>query len=113
MCEKFSMAKRFVGIEIILGLVNQLGHMLPDLAGLTVLRQLLHKYVAFLWTDEINAEFEKYKSTLCGPLVFPFDPALKAELLTAASKLYGLSWALMQCLCVYPYVSLHQRGNAQ
>ena len=42
-----------------LGLVNQLGHMLPDLAGLTVLmRQLLCKDMAFLWTDEINAEFE-------------------------------------------------------
>ena len=73
--------------------------MLPDLAGLTVLmRQLLRKDVAFLWTDEINAQSEKCKSTLCGPLivVFPFDPSLKTELLTDTSKVYGLGWALTQ-----------------
>ena len=66
--------------------------MLPDLAGLTVLiRQLLCKDVAFLWMDEISAEFKIYKETLCGPFVeFPFDPALKTKLLTDASKLYGL-----------------------
>ena len=52
--------------------------------------------MAFLWTDKINAKFEKCKETLCRQLVvFPFDPALKAELLTDTNKPYGLGWVLV------------------
>ena len=51
--------------------------------------------LAFLWMDEINAEFKKCKEILCEPLVvFLFNPSLKTELLTDTRNLYGLGWVL-------------------
>jgi len=81
-----------------LGLANQLGNFLPDLAHASGnLRQLLKKGVAFNWLPEHQEEFENLKKVLTSSLVVkPFDPQLKTELLTDASRLKGLGFALVQ-----------------
>ena len=62
-----------------LGLANQLGHFVPDLAQMTFhLRGLLCKERAFVWLDEHQQEFEQVKKLLCSPLVLAsFDPLKK------------------------------------
>ncbi len=53
-----------------LGLVNQLGHFLPDLAHMTVdLRQLLKKDIEFLWLQPHQEAFERIRKVLTSPLV--------------------------------------------
>jgi hypothetical protein len=81
-----------------LGLANQLGSFLPDLAHATVnMRTLLKKENAFLWLHHHDEEFAKAKSLLCSSaLVKPFDSRLPTELLTDASRLFGLGYALLQ-----------------
>jgi hypothetical protein len=81
-----------------LGLVNQLGHFLPDLAHLTVdLRQLFKKDVDFMWLQPHQEAFELILQILMSPLVVkPFDKELKTELLTDARRLKGLGYALIQ-----------------
>jgi hypothetical protein len=76
--------------------VNQLGHFLPDLAHLTVdLRLLLKKDVEFMWLQPHQEAFELIGQLLTSPLVVkPFDQKLKTELLTDASRLKGLGYAL-------------------
>jgi hypothetical protein len=75
-----------------------LGHFLPDLAHLTVdLRQLLKKDVDFMWLQPHQEAFELIRQILTSPLVVkPFDKKLKTELLTDASRLKGLGYALIQ-----------------
>jgi hypothetical protein len=79
-------------------LVNQLGHFLSDLAHLTVdLQQLLKKDIEFLWLQPHQEAFELIRHILTSPLVVkPFDQKLKTELLTDASRLKGLGYALIQ-----------------
>ena len=82
-----------------LGLVNQLGVFLPDLAHATLhLRGLLRKNVAFLWLEEQRNAFSALKKLLLSPLVVrPFDiSAGETRLLTDASRLKGLGYALLQ-----------------
>ena len=81
-----------------LGLANQLGHFVPDLSQATVtLRGLLKSDVAWNWLDLHQNEFEKVKKILTSELVLqPFDVEKKTFLLTDASKLFGIGWALMQ-----------------
>jgi phospholipid-translocating ATPase len=81
-----------------LGLVNQLGIFIPDIAHMSALmRTLLKKGVAYTWLECHAAEFEKIKAVLTSPMVVqPFDPALETELLTDASRLYGIGFALIQ-----------------
>ena len=82
-----------------LGLVNQLGHFLPDLAHMTaILRTLLKKNVAFVWLPEHQQEFDEVKSLLTSDMLvyYAFDPALSTELLTDASRLKGVGYALIQ-----------------
>jgi transposase InsO family protein len=81
-----------------LGLANQLGSFLPDLAHNTrLMRQLLKKDVAWLWSPEIQIEFDRVKKLLTSDAVVkPFDRALKTELLTDASRLHGLGFVLLQ-----------------
>ena len=85
-----------------LGLVNQLGFFVPDLAHMTnPLRLLLKKGIAWIWLPEHQAAFEEVKRALLSSLlVQPFDPALKTELLTDASRLKGLGYALIQRDCL-------------
>ena len=81
-----------------LGLVNQLCHFVPDMAHMTVhLRALLKKKNAFVWTQSQQEEFEKLKTVMCSDLVVkPFNPKLKTALLTDASRLHGIGFALIQ-----------------
>ena len=61
-----------------LGLVNQLGVILPDLAHATeTLRSLLKKNVAYLWLTEHQQCFEDIKSLVLSPMVIqPFDQGI-------------------------------------
>lgn len=81
-----------------LGLANQLGNFVPDLAHMSeILRQLLKKNNAYLWLDEHEQAFQEMKRLLTSPaIVKPFKPNLPIELLTDASRLKGLGYALLQ-----------------
>ena len=71
---------------------------MPDYAHLTTqLRGLLKKDVAFQWLPDHEAGFTKIKQCLTSSLIVkPFDPALPTELLTDASRLKGIGYALLQ-----------------
>ena len=81
-----------------LGLVNQLGHFIPDVSHMSrLMRGLLKKEVAFNWLPCHEAEFTAMKKALTSEMVVrPFDPALPTQLLTDASRLYGIGFALIQ-----------------
>ena len=81
-----------------LGLANQLGHFVPDVSQITVLlRGLLKKDVAYTWLPAHQEAFENARVLLTSPmLVQPFNPSLKTKLLTDASRLHGLGFALLQ-----------------
>jgi hypothetical protein len=81
-----------------LGLANQLGHFIPDLAHMTdILRLLLRKDVAFQWLPEHQEAFSTAKMLLTSDMVVKyFDPLLPTEVLTDASRLKGLGYALVQ-----------------
>jgi transposase InsO family protein len=81
-----------------LGLANQLGHFIPDLAqSTTEMRKLLRKDIAFQWLEVHEKEFQRVKNVLTSPVVVkPFDPSLQTDLLTDASCLHGLGFALTQ-----------------
>ena len=95
---KFPVPKSVTDVRSFLGLANQLGAFLPDLAQSTNrLRQLLTKKSAFLWLDEHQETFEKVKEILTSPKVVKFfDPGKSTELITDASKLHGMGFALLQ-----------------
>ena len=60
---------------------------------------LLKKENAFVWLEQHEQEFEAAKALLCSDmLVRPFDSSLPTELLTDASRLHGLGFALIQRL---------------
>jgi len=95
----FPRPKDTTGVRSFLGLAAQLGHFIPDLAHVTdPLRQLLRKGVAFTWLPDHEKSFEETKQILTStPLVtHHFDPAKPAKLLTDASRINGLGFALMQ-----------------
>ena len=96
-----------------LGLANQLAFFLPDLAHCTEsLRQLLKKDVSWIWLPDHEAAFRKTKAVLLSPLVVkPFDPALPTQLLTDASRLKGLGYALVQRLTPSSPMRLIQCGS--
>jgi hypothetical protein len=61
------------------------------------LRQLLKQDVDFMWLQPHQESFELIRQILTSPLVVkPFDTKLKTELLTYASRLKGLGYALIQ-----------------
>ena len=86
------------GVRSFLGLANQLGHFITDLATSTTnIRGLLKKNVAFNWLPEHEREFRAVKTLLTSPLlVHFFDESLPTSLLTDASKLNGMGFALVQ-----------------
>ena len=86
------------GVRSFLGMANQLGHFIPDLTHMTQnIRDLLKKGIAFQWLPEHQKEFETAKRQLASDMVVKyFDPKLPTELLTDASKLQGLGFALVQ-----------------
>ncbi len=80
-----------------LGLANQLGNFLPDLAAGTVqMRGLLRKRTAWVWTPDHEKEFVAVKQLLTSaPVAHYFDPQLESKLLTDASR-SGIGFALIQ-----------------
>jgi hypothetical protein len=81
-----------------LGLANQLGMFHSGLAAATNdLRRLLKKDVAWSWTPEIHNAFLRVKELLSSEAcVRPFQTDRLAELVTDASSIHGLGFALMQ-----------------
>ena len=81
-----------------LGLVNQLGHFIPNLASLSnPLQQLLKKNTSFLWLKEHEDAFSKIKWILTEKISLQhFDPTKHTYLIADESKLHGLGFILMQ-----------------
>jgi hypothetical protein len=81
-----------------LGLANQLGMFHSGLAAATDdLRWLLKKDVAWSWTPEIHNAFLRVKELLSSEAcVRPFQTNRLAELITDASSIHGLGFALLQ-----------------
>ena len=81
-----------------LDLVAQFGAFAPDSACLTShLRHLLQKETPWLWLPEQNLDFENTKKALTSPTMLqPFDPNVKTVVLTDASCLHGIGFALAQ-----------------
>ena len=81
-----------------LGLAQQLTLFQPDLAHMTEpLRQLLKKNTAWVWTPDHQESFDLTKKNLTSPLIVKsYDPELPTALLTDASLLRGLGYALVQ-----------------
>jgi hypothetical protein len=81
-----------------LGLANQLASFVPDLAHVTShLCKLTSSKNAYTWLDDHERDFQLTKSLLSSDMVIkPFDPLATTFLLTDASRLNGLGFALMQ-----------------
>ena len=84
------------GVRSFLGLANQLSGFVPDYAHMSRnLRGLTGKGAAFIWLPEHEEEFSQMKKVLSGSLcVSHFRPDLPAILLTDASRLHGLGFAM-------------------
>ena len=85
-----------------LGLANQLGGFINNMAVLTEpLRGLLKKGVSFTWTADHDKVFFHLRTQLSSPqLVSFFNPSLETVLLSDASNLHGLGYALLQYTCL-------------
>ena len=96
--KNFPVPTNVTDLRSFLGLANQLGFFLPDLAHTVApMRELLQKKSAFLWTETHQKAFEQTISILTSDLVVkPYDPALSTILLTDASRLKGLGYGLCQ-----------------
>ena len=61
------------------------------------MRELLKKNTAFNWLEDHKKEFTRMKNILTGDrVVKPFDPMKHSTLVTDASRLHGIGYALMQ-----------------
>ena len=72
---------------------------MPDLAQASKeLRSLLKKDVEYVWTPEQERSFSLIKKILASSemVVKPFNPQLRTEPITDASRLHGLGFALLQ-----------------
>ena len=96
--KEFPTPENFKDWRSFLGLVNQLAAFVPDLAHMSAgLRPLLKKGNAWVWEKEHEEEFNNIKNLLTSPTIAkPFDNAKETILLTDASRLHGLGYALVQ-----------------
>ncbi|KAG1696506.1 Transposon Ty3-G Gag-Pol polyprotein [Nymphon striatum] len=94
----FKSPKDITELRSFLGLANQIGQFIPDLAHMTsIIRKLLKKNIVYRWLPEHEIEFQNIKNLLTSDmLVKPFDITLPTELLTDASRLHGLWFCLIQ-----------------
>ena len=95
---EFPVPENLSQLRSFLGLANQLGMFVPDITHMsTKMRTLLKKGVAYVWTPDHQAEFVAMKELLCSDMiVHAFDPSLPTTLLTDASRLKGIGYALIQ-----------------
>ena len=93
---EFPRPKDVTGVRPFLGLANQLSGFVPDFAHMTVaLRGLTGKSAAFILLDNHEKEFEKVKRLLTSDMIVThFDPKLPVVVLTVASRLFGLGYAM-------------------
>ena len=82
----FPRSKNLKDTRAFLGLANQLGAFIPDLAHMTSpLRPLIKKGNAWLWLEEHETCFNKVKERLTSKtLVQPFNEAAETFMLTDA-----------------------------
>jgi len=80
------------------GLARQISDYNPDLSqSLTRMYKLLKKETPFIWDQEVDKEFEDAKKRFTQQQeLHPFDPNKRTQLITDASRLFGLGYALMQ-----------------
>ena len=93
---KFPAPRDISGVRSFLGLANQLSGFVPDFAHMTVrLRELTSKKNAFFWGEDHQKEFEQVKDLLTSDMVVThFNPNLPVTVLTDASRLHGLGFAM-------------------
>ena len=78
------------GVRSFLVLASQLSDFVP-----VKLRELTAKKNAFLWLEAHQKEFERVKELLTSEMVVThFDPNIPVTVLTDASRLHGLGYAL-------------------
>jgi hypothetical protein len=96
--KNFPRPKNIKDLRSFMGLVQQLGAFIPDLAHMTSqLRPLMKKNNAWLWLEHHENEFMKIKDLLTSTaMVKPFDVNKHTALLTDASRLHGIGFALLQ-----------------
>ena len=94
---RFPRPTNLTELRSFLGLCNQLGAFLPDLAQLTQdIRALNKKNRAFVWTDVQEKSFRVTKAALTSPMVVKaYDPDLPTILYTDASR-KGIGYCLVQ-----------------
>ena len=94
----FPTPKNLTDVRSFLGLANQLGSFIPDLAHVSKdLRMLLKKDVSWLWLPAHDVAFQKTKEALLQHAVLShFNNDAYVELLTDASRLNGIGYALIQ-----------------
>ena len=95
---QFPKPKNLRDLRSFIGLVNQLGMFIPNLAHMTSpLRPLMKRDIAWVWLQEHKDAFAKTKELLTSTsLVKPFDEWKETLMLTDARRLYGLGFALIQ-----------------
>jgi hypothetical protein len=97
---RFPAPTNLTELRSFLGLSNQLGQFVPDLAhAAQPLRSLLKKNIAFQWLEEHQRAFENVKNILTSPngsVLAHFNSSLPTTLLTDASRLRGLGFVLLQ-----------------
>ena len=110
---KFPHPKNLKDLRGFIGLANQLGMFIPDLAHMTSpLRPLMKRDVAWLWLQEHKEAFMKTKELLTSTsLVKPFDQSKETLMLTDTSRLYGIGFALIQKSPDGNNISLIQCGS--
>ena len=93
----FPHPKNLRDLRAFIGLGNQLGMFIPDLAHMTSpLRPLMKCDTAWLWLQEHEDALLKTKELLTSTsLVKPFDQSKETLMLTHASRLYGIGFALI------------------
>ena len=95
---EFPVPQNLTDLRSFMGLVNQLASFSPDTASAaSPLRDLLRPQNHWCWTSVHQAAFEAVKATLVSPPVLAFfQPGLPTALHTDATRLHGLSYALLQ-----------------
>ena len=94
----FPTPKNLTELRSFLGLANQLAGFVENMAITTdPLRALLKKGTEFMWTEDQDNAFKQTKDILQKTTCLQFfDPTLETLLLSDASNLHGLGFALVQ-----------------
>jgi hypothetical protein len=94
--KEFPRPHDITGVRSFLGLANQLSGFVPDFAHMTrSLRGLTGKNATFIWLPDHEEEFQTIKRLMTSSMVIThFDPMQAVTVLTDASRLHGLGFAM-------------------